>query len=154
MTEDNAECGLSEKQQRLLGCVLDLIIPASADGHFPAAGQLGLCRYVCEHAAESLALVVEGLSLLEHIADRHGAAGFAEISPKDATVLLGELDAEQPAFLATLIFHTYTGYYQDPQVIAALGLRPGPPFPGGYEVAASDLSILDGVRQRSKLYRE
>ena len=40
------------------------------------------------------------------------------------------------------------------EVLAGLGLEPRPPHPEGYEMAASDFSILDPVRKRSKLYRD
>lgn len=154
MGADNNDSTLSDEQLLALASVLDLIIPASDDGRLPGAGQLGLSRYVCEHAVESLAVVTAGLSALDAIATSRGACGFAALPAKDAVAVLGEIDASQPAFLPTVIFHTYSGYYQDPHVIAALGLAPGPPFPGGYEVAPSDLSILERVRRLPKLYRE
>jgi hypothetical protein len=50
--------------------------------------------------------------------------------------------------------HTYAGYYQHPRVMSALGLAPRPPHPLGYEMGADDLSLLDPVRRRAKMYRE
>ena len=54
----------------------------------------------------------------------------------------------------TLTFVAYVGYYQHPRVVAALGLEHRPPHPKGHEMEASDLTLLDPVRRRGKLYRE
>ena len=39
-------------------------------------------------------------------------------------------------------------------VVEGLGLEDRPPYPKGYEVEAGDLSLLDPVRARPKLYRD
>ena len=56
--------------------------------------------------------------------------------------------------MPTLVFHSYAAYYQHGSVVSALGLEPRAPFPGGYEVEPDDLTLLDPVRQRPKLYRD
>jgi hypothetical protein len=45
-------------------------------------------------------------------------------------------------------------YYQAPRVVEALGLEARPPHPKGYEVELGDLTLLDEVRRRGKLYRD
>ena len=60
----------------------------------------------------------------------------------------------QPAFLPSLTFHAYVAYYQDGRVALALGLEDRPPYPQGYDMPPNDLSLLDPVRERPKLYRE
>ena len=59
----------------------------------------------------------------------------------------------EPAFLPGLVFHTYAGYYQHDRVFEALGLEARPPHPKGYETEANDLTLLDPVRRRRRLYR-
>jgi hypothetical protein len=154
MREPGSDGVLSDNQLATLTSVLDHLIPASSDGRLPGAGELGLSHYICEHAAESLPIVVQGLAALDHIADGHGASGFSALPEKLRAEVLREMDTAEPAFLPTLLYYTYVGYYQDAGVVEALGLRPGPPFPAGYEVAPTDFSILDPVRRRPKLYRE
>ena len=154
MSGDRSDYTLSSDERLSLTCVLDHIIPASGDGRLPGAGELGLDRYICEHATESLPILVQGLVALDQIAADRGISGFVNLTADDRIDLLGKVDTCEPAFLPTLIFLAYIGYYQDSGVIKGLGLKPGPPFPGGYEVAPSDLSILDSVRRRPKFYRE
>jgi hypothetical protein len=154
MSEGKNDYTLSNDQRLALTCVLDHVIPASGDGRLPGAGELGLESYIRENATESFPILVQGLAALDQLAVERGVSGFVTLSPDGRIDMLGKVDAREPAFLPTLIFHTYIGYYQDARVIKALGLVPGPPFPGGYEVAPTDLSILDSVRRRPKFYRE
>ena len=154
MSEGNNDYTLSNDQRLALTCVLDHAIPASDDGRLPGAGKLGLESYICENATESFPILAQGLAALDQLAEEHGVSGFVNLSADDRVDLLGKVETSEPAFLPTLIFHTYIGYYQDARVIKALGLAPGPPFPRGYEVAPTDLSILDSVRKRPKFYRE
>ena len=154
MREPDSGGTLSDDQRATLTSVLDHLIPASSDGRLPGAGGLGLSHYICEQAPESLPIVVQGLAALDQLADGHGASGFSALPEKVRVDVLRQMELDEPAFLPTLLFHTYVGYYQDAGVVEALGLRPGPPFPAGYEVAPTDFSILDPVRRRPKLYRE
>ena len=64
------------------------------------------------------------------------------------------LETDQPAFIPGLLYLTYTGYYQQAGVVAALGLEAWPPHPGGFTMAPSDVTLVDTVRNRGKLYRE
>jgi hypothetical protein len=45
-------------------------------------------------------------------------------------------------------------YYQDDQVVVALGMEARPPFPKGNVVEPGDLSLLDPVRARKQIYRD
>jgi hypothetical protein len=64
------------------------------------------------------------------------------------------LRGEEPSFLARLAQQTVTAYYQDDRVLQAIGMEARPPFPKGYEVPSGDLSLLDPVRARGRVYRE
>jgi hypothetical protein len=98
--------------------------------------------------------IAAGLAAADDVAtERHGRR-FAELSSEQRLAVLTTLDATQPAFVPTLTFHAYVGYYQHPRVIAALGLEPRPPHPEGYAMEPNDLSLLDPVRDRPKFYRE
>ena len=46
MSEAAQESPFSEEQQRALSCVLDQIIPPSADTKMPGAGEIGLVEYI------------------------------------------------------------------------------------------------------------
>ncbi|MFI5393970.1 MAG: gluconate 2-dehydrogenase subunit 3 family protein [Candidatus Binatia bacterium] len=142
----------SADEQRVLASVLDEIIPPSSDGRLLGAGQLGLARYIDEalqQTPEIRSMIAQGLSDLDNLARSRNAPGFAALSKPDKLQLLNG-----QAFVLPLTFHTYVGYYQHARVVEALGLEARPPHPKGYQMEPNDLSLLDVVRRRPKLYRE
>jgi gluconate 2-dehydrogenase subunit 3-like protein len=142
----------SADEQRVLASVLDEIIPSSADGKLPGAGQLGLAGYVVaalQKTPELRSMVAQGLSELDSLARTRHAPGFAALTREDKLQLLNEW-----GFVLPLTLHTFTGYYQHARVVEALGLEARPPHPKGYHMEPNDLSLLDAVRRRPKLYRE
>jgi hypothetical protein len=151
MNEDAADSGLSQDEKRSLAGVLDAIIPPSGDGRRPGAGELGLADYVEEKLRQmpgQLAEIARGLAAIDDLARRRSAPGFAALPGEDRVEVLNELAAVEPGFLPGLVFQTYAGYYQNPRIVAALGVESWPPHPDGYTVATGDLSLLDEVRER------
>lgn len=144
--------GFSADHQRTLASVLDELIPPSADGRLPGAGQLGLAGYVIEalqKTPELAAMVAQGLSELDDQARRRHAGDFATLARADKVQLLTEW-----GFVLPLMVHVCAGYYQHARVVEALGLEVRAPHPKGYEMEPNDLSLLDDVRRRPKLYRQ
>jgi hypothetical protein len=148
---------LSEDERHALDLVLDEIIPASPDGRLPGAGQLGVARYVDAALRPTPPLhrmIAEGLAALDAIALRRVGQCFTALPHAARVAALDELAANEHAFPPFLILHAYAGYYQQPRVLAALGLEPRPPHPAGYATVESDLpSLLAPVRRRGRLYR-
>jgi hypothetical protein len=131
--------------------VFDVIIPPSGDGKLPGAGEAGVVDYV-DHVLgrmpELRAMVTQGLFDLEEGArDRHGVR-FTELARADRGALLGE-----QGFVFPLTLHAYAGYYQTERVVEALGMEARPPHPHGYAMEPNDLSLLDPVRRRPKMFR-
>lgn len=152
MSDETNTSGFSEDEKRVLSSVLDEIIPPSDDGRLPGAGQLGLAGYVVEalqKTPELQSMIAQGLSDLDNLARSRNAPDFAALSREDKLQLLNEW-----GFVLPLTLHAYTGYYQHPQVVEALGLEARPPHPKGYQMEPNDLTLLDAVRRRPKLYRE
>jgi hypothetical protein len=157
MSDLTNDARFSADEGRILTSVLDEVIPPSPDGRFPGAGELGLASYLdqaLDQTPELRPVIVQGLRAVSDAVAERGAVDFAALSPDDRRALLEAVAAEQPAFLPSLSFHTYVGYYQSTRVAEALGLEPRPPHPDGYEMEPNDLSLLEPVRQRPKLYRE
>ena len=142
---------------QLLSLVLDELIPLRPDGALPGAGTLGVGAVV-EHAAagtpELDQMLQHGLAALDDLARRSGAQGFAALSPDARIVALRDLERAEPVFLSTLLTLSCVGYYSAEPVVAALKGSARPPHPLGYELESDDLSLLDPVRARGKLYRE
>ena len=152
MNDETTNCGFSEDEQRLLASVLDEVIPPSTDGRLPGAGQLGLARAIDEalrKAPDLRSMIAQGLADLDTAARGRHATGFAALSGEDKVPLLNE-----QGFVLPLAFQTYIAYYQHPRVVEALGLEAHAPHPRGYHMEPNDLTLLDAVRRRPKLYRE
>ena len=145
---------LSPERTRGLEALLDTLIPPSADGALPGAGEVGLAMVLAEQAPELAPLIEGALTALDARAAERGAAGFADLRPEDRAELLVAHAETDPTLLPGLLFRTYTSYYQQRDVILALGLEHRPPHPEGYTLEPTDPARLDGVRQRPRLYRE
>ena len=152
MSADSNDHSFSADEAGTLASVLDEIIPPRADGRLPGAGEIGLAHYIeqaLQKAPELRPMIVQGLADLDEAARRRHARRFVALSQQQKVALLNE-----QGFLFPLLFHIYVGYYQNPRVVTALGLDPRPPHPKGYEMEPNDLTLLDVVRRRRKLYRE
>lgn len=151
-----SEVGFSADQRSALTGVLDEIIPPSADGTRPGAGEIGLAPHV-ERGLAAMAMLVPmigaALSALDGLARERGAAAFVALSRAERSAVLAEVAAAHPSFLGPLVFHTYVGYYQDPRALAAIGLEPRPPHPKGHVLEPGDFGLLDAVRRRGPIWR-
>jgi len=137
--------------RRVLDSVLDEIIPPSRDGKLPGAGQLGIAPAILKalsNLPDLRAMIAQGVADLDAAARQEKGQGFVDLPQADKLELM-----HRQAFVLPLTFQTYVGYYQDVRVVAALGLAPRPPHPEGYDMPADDLSLLDPVRQRPKMFR-
>jgi hypothetical protein len=157
MSKDTSEPVFSPEEERALSSVLDEIIPPRSDGKLPGAGELGLARYIAQAlrpTPDRGRAIAQGLAALDGLAGGRGGRDFAALSSPDKLEVLNEIATTDPAFLPGLIFHTYAGYYQNGRVMEALGLEPRPPHPDGYEMEPSDLTLLEAVRRRPRMYRK
>jgi hypothetical protein len=157
MSETAATAQFSADDERALASVLDEIIPPGGARKLPGAGELGLATFVAEFAQTMPVLqpvIEQGLATLTRLAASRDSRGFASLSATDRAAVLSELAAADQMFLPTLTFVAYVGYYQNPRIVTALGLEPRAPHPKGYEMEPNDLSLLEPVRRRGKIYRE
>ena len=127
--------------------LLDTLIPPSEDGKLPGAGTLGLGGDVATAIASHDRVGSEVTAALEAI--REQAPAFATLDLPKRVEAVQSVEAAHPAFIASLITPLYFAYYQHPVVLMGLGLPARPPFPGGYEVEATDPELLDLLRARA-----
>jgi len=140
----------------LLREVLDEIIPPSADGSFPGAGELGVGERIEEALAQrpDVAHIIErGLASISELAERCNPSGFGGLSKSERVAVLREAEAAEPGLFGALVMQAYFGYYTDPRTTERLGVR-NPPQPDGYDLEPGDLSLLDPVRARPRLWRD
>ena len=91
---------------------------------------------------------------IEVTSNQQYSGEFANLSVEDKVAVLKLIEADRPAFFKALIHHTYAGYYTSPRVLRAKGLAVTPPQPQGYELEGFDMSLLENVRKRGKVYRD
>jgi len=141
----------------LLATVLDELIPPRPDGRLPGAGTLGLGAVV-EHAAAGTPdvgqVLTAGFAALEGLAQRSDPRGFAALAPGARVETLRAIEKAEPMFIPTLMTLACVGYYSDERVLTVINGDARPPHPQGYEIEADDLSALEDVRARGKIYRE
>ena len=157
MTEDNiilTHTALTDEQCRTLSALVNMIIPPSEDGRMPGAAELDLPGYVRDETGDLIPEIKQGLTALDRHASDEFGQDFAALTDSDRQRLVDAIRVTQPDFVQRLLVQTVAHYYQDDRVLSALGLEPRPPYPEGHTVEPGDLSLLDPVRQRSKLYRE
>jgi len=99
-------------------------------------------------------MVVQSLAALDDLARHRAGRRLDDLPPEERAAVLDQLAASEHAFPPVLVLYTYAGYYQHPQVLEALGLEPRPPHPTGYATIEGDLTLLDAVRRRARMYRE
>jgi hypothetical protein len=148
------DAALTSLQRRALDCVLNLIVPPSEDGRLPGAMEVGVPRYLLEVEPASLPVLRDELDRLEAHAQLRFGAAFADLDASARQRLVDSLRTDDPQFLRALALHTVTCYYQHDRVLAAIGMEPRAPYPQGYEVKSGDLSLLDPVRRRGRIWRD
>ena len=153
---DGAQTFTAE-QEDMVRTLLDEIIPPSADGRLPGAGGLDLTGHIARTVRQTpmLAPVVEyGLSAIAELAGTRSPGGWAGLSRAERSALFAEFAAGDQLFMPALLFLAYSGYYQHPRVVEALGLEARPPHPKGYAMEPFDTTLLDAVGRRGKIYRD
>jgi hypothetical protein len=135
-------------ERALLIPILDALVPPSGD--FPGAGSVAL-DHILAAAAASPDLDALLCGALRAIAD--GADRFASMSEDDREAALRRVEESQPDAFATLVRHTYLGYYGHPTVITALGLDPTPVQPRGHPSDPVEPPDLARVTERGPIYR-
>jgi len=145
---------MTAAQRATFQVVVDMIVPASADGRKPGAAEVGVLDFIAEREPGGLPAIARDIDRLDAaVRERHGA-GFTEIDAAARQGVVEAMRADDGTFLQNLALHTVTCYYQDDRVLTAIGLEPRAPFPKGYEVVAGDTDLLEPVRRRGSIVRE
>ena len=156
MTTDRADSGqpLTSAQRATLDIVLDMIVPPSADGRMPGAAEAGVPAYLYAEAPDALPVLCQELDELDRRSRERFARGFAALEQHERKSLIDAMRAREPSFMSRLAMETLACYYQHDRVLEGLGMEARPPYPKGYQVVQGDLSLLEPVRARGKIYRD
>jgi hypothetical protein len=136
---------LTQVQQSTLSHVLEAIIPADESRGLPAANEMDLVTYLGKQAPEFIPVLIEALESFDH--------QFASLTAAQRYPIVEEFSKTSTNVFNLLLFHTFACYYQDDRVHERIGMAPGPPFPRGNDIVSGDLSLLDPVLKRPRLFR-
>lgn len=149
-----APAAFDEAERATLDALMDLLIPASADGRMPAARTLRLYNSVASMRARERNILGEGLAEVDRRAVSEFGVPFAKLDAARAKALVDAMRKGGAAFVQTFVAQTVGRYVSHPAVMPLLGLEARPLWPQGNVVAEGDWSLLDVVRQREKIYRK
>lgn len=129
--------------------LFEVLIPADAARGMPSAAMPALVPAVRARleAVPGMGALVGGV--LDGLRDRAPAA-FPSLDLEDRTALVKAFDDQQPGGVGALAFNLYAVYYQQPEVLAALGLPARPPFPEGFVQGGDDEAWFEKARARAR----
>ena len=143
---------LDEEQERTLNVLLNLFIPPSEDGKIPAAADVGFLAYI--HNENILPWIREGLINIIEESHKKYSQEFSSLSGSEQTQLIDKLRGRFRHFFNRLTTQIIQCYYQHDNVLEAIGFEARPPFPKGYLLEEGDLTLLEPVYLRGKIYRD
>ena len=151
---DAADKSLTPERRETLRALVDMLVPASDDARMPAAADMPTVLQHVEQFAAAQPVVRDGLDRLQEGAQARHGAGFATLDRANRATLLEEFAARRRDVLQRLAIEVVTCYYQQDRVLEGLGMEARPPYPDGYQVVSGDLTLLEHVTARGRIWRD
>jgi len=148
ITSDNT---FSPQQRAIIQFMVAMMIPA--EGELPGAADAGILPAIVAALAENPDFVLQVLDWIEETSRQKFGIEFAKLEASEKVAIVTLVRAQQAEFIKLFQVCVASSYYQDPRVMLNLGLEARPPHPGGYQVDATDWSLLEPVRSMEKIYR-
>jgi len=146
------ELKLNKRQIAVINSLLEFLIPSSEDKGMPSAAKIGFIDYVIGN--DLVGLIAQGVVLLESLSMDVFNSSFSALTLKEKEVVLQKNTRIWNIYLNELSPHILRCYYTSPEVLKAIGIDPSPPYPYGSNVYNGDLTLLERVYARSKIYRD
>ena len=143
---------MNEELERILNILLNLIIPPSHDGKMPGAADVGFLGYV--HNENKLFWIKEGLQSIAKESHNKYGREFLALSDFEQAELIESLRRQLFQYFSRLTTEVINCYYQHDDVLEALGIEARPPFPQGYHIGKWNMTLLEPVYERGKIYRD
>ena len=141
--------------QEFMDALLNLLIPPNATGSLPGAGSLGLSEAVAAglRADPLLGPLVEaGVQAVREAALSQHPEGLPGMRAEAGTKLVEATLPAHPFLMMGILRYLYPAYYQHPQVLTGIGEAPRPPFPEGFDVEATDATLLEKLQARRRAH--
>ena len=145
---------LDADQEAALAAVVGAMIPASEEFAVPGADDPAIFADLLTLVKRHPEPVLEGLKALDDIAESRHGGRFGTLDEEARAATLDAFSRSGAAHLRAIVSMTVQVYYRDDRVMISLGMEPRPPFPKGFEVEQGDLSLLDPVRERGRIWRD
>lgn len=149
ITSDGA---FTENQRHVLQVIANMMIPAS--GALPAATDAQIFPGILERFAENTEATEQICDHILTAAVQQFDADFGTLGEIQSECVVNEFRDKQPELVRFIQICVASCYYKDSRVMASLGVRDGPPHPGGYPVDRTEWSLLEPVRVMGKIYRK
>lgn len=78
---------------------------------------------------------------------------FIHLKPEEVVEGWNRFKSIDPNTYSLISNHLLRNYYLDSKVLISHGIQPGPSFPSGNLLPATDFSILEAVYSRGEIYR-
>ena len=118
----------------------------------PGANDIGFFSYM--HNENILLFIQEGLIRIIDESHNHYSREFSALSVAEQSELVNGLKRILFRFFNNLTTQVVQCYYQHDDILKAIGLDARPPFPKGYLLEEGDLTLLEPVYLRGKIYRD
>ena len=143
---------MNDEQECVLNTILNLIIPPSKDGKMPGATDVGFFTYI--NSENLFSWIKEGLQNIAEESHKKYNREFLVLNDFEQVELIESLRRQLFQYFNRLTTEVINCYYQHDHVLEALGLETRPPFPQGYNLGEWDITLLEPVYKRGKIYRE
>ena len=143
---------LNHEQERTLMALLNLIIPPSEDGKMPGAADVDFLTYL--HKEDLFPCTNEELLFINKVSHEVYNQDFSALSESKQKQLIDKLPNKLSKFLTWLTSQVIHCYYQDDEVLRAIGLAARTLSPEGHFLEEGDLALLEPVYQRGKFYKD
>ena len=141
------------RDDALLLALFEVLIPADAGRGLPSAAMPGLPQVVRDRLAtmEGIDDLIEAsLQCLCDQARARDPGGLSAIPAGERVEMVQATEAEQPFGLGALMFNLFAAYYQQPEVLEALGLPGRAPFPQGFDLPGDDEIWFEKAAARAR----
>jgi hypothetical protein len=150
MSDRKPPAPLTDLERVTLLCVAGHVIPASAEHGVPGADDPRIFADITRSIDRDREALRKALQVVDDIA----GGMISALSRAEQAKRLAEFRAGHPDLAGVIESVVARCYYRDDRVMASIGMEARPAFPKGYRVEQGDLSLLDPVRARGRIYRD
>ena len=156
MTENLITSELLAKADRLtLSALLGALLPANQQFGTPAANDSKIMEDILQTLRPaSNEGVAKGLAELRQSSLEKFDVSFDQCVDTQRVALFNGMLSQNSSFYRILSSVVLQCYYRNDDVMRSLDMEPRAPYPEGYEIPQGDLSLLEPVLKRGKIWRD